>query len=87
MAARTAERAELAKKQGGPSEPVTLTVANRLFGQEGYEFRAPFLALVKDTYGAPFQPMGFVRRSSDATQEINAWDEIGLRPTARHRRL
>jgi serpin B len=75
VAASTAERAELAKKHGGPSEPVTLTVANRLFGQEGYEFRAPFLALVEDTYGAPFQAMDFVRRSSDATKEINAWVE------------
>jgi serpin B len=75
VAASTAERAELAKKHGGPSEPVTLTVANRLFGQEGYDFRAPFLALVKDSYGAPFQPMDFVRRSPDATKEINAWVE------------
>lgn len=75
VAIRTAKRAESARQRGGASDPVTLTIANRLFGQEGYEFRAPFLALVKDTYGAPFQPMDFVRKSAEATREINVWVE------------
>jgi len=79
----TAERAENAKEYGGPSEPVTLTVANRLFGQEGYEFRQPFLALVRDTYGAPFQPMDFIRNASGARLEINTWVEDQTRKRIR----
>src|SRR5436309_6298394 len=43
MGAKTAEIAKESKKFGGPSEPITLTIANRLFAQSGYNFRAPFL--------------------------------------------
>ena len=75
VAARTAERAALAKRRGGPSEPIMLTVANRLFGQEGYEFRPPFLALLKDTYRAPLQSMDFASKHAEAAEEINAWVE------------
>jgi serpin B len=62
-------------KQYAPRDPITLTVANRLFGQEGYQFRAAFLALVKDNYRAPFQPLDFVRDAVGATKTINAWVE------------
>jgi serpin B len=80
---KTAERAENAKKYGGPTEPVTLTIANRLFGQHGYEFRQPFLALTRDTYHAPFQPMDFIRNASAARLEINAWVEDQTRQRIR----
>lgn len=80
---KTAERAENAKKYGGPTEPVTLTVANRLFGQQGYEFRQPFLALTRDTYHAPFQSMDFVRNASAARLEINSWVEDQTRQRIR----
>ena len=83
VAKKTAQRAENAKKYGGPSEPVTLTVANRLFGQQGYEFRQPFLALTRDTYGAPFQPMDFIRNASAARLEINSWVEDQTRQRIR----
>lgn len=83
VAKQTAERAENAKKYGGPSEPVTLTVANRLFGQQGYEFRQPFLALVRDNYGAPLQLMDFVHKAPAARLEINAWVEDQTRQRIR----
>src|SRR5579862_1348812 len=70
---RTTELAMNSAKYGGPSDPVTVTVANRLFGQPRYEFRAPFLALVKDTYGAPLQPMDFATNPAQAIKDINAW--------------
>jgi hypothetical protein len=35
-----------AKQWGATNDPITLTVANRLFGQSGYDFRASFLELV-----------------------------------------
>jgi serpin B len=74
MAKRSARQAEQ-MKQYGARDPVTLTVANRLFGQEGYEFRAAFLALAKDNYRAPFQPLDFVQNATVATKTINGWVE------------
>jgi serpin B len=66
--------AELVKGRfGGPSEPITLTIANRLFAQKGYEFRQAFLALVKQNYGGAFELLDFVTDASGATQLINKW--------------
>ncbi len=79
VAKKTAERAEDARKYGGPSEPLTLTVANRLFGQKGYAFRQPFLALTRDTYGAPLQPLDFVGNAPAARLAINAWVDAQTR--------
>src|SRR5437870_3924926 len=39
MSAKTAELVKQAKKFGGPSEPIRLNIANRLFAQQGYKFR------------------------------------------------
>ena len=71
----TAERAKNAAQMGGPGEPVILTAANRLFGQQGYEFRNPFLALVKDRYGAPLQEMDFIANADQERRKINGWVE------------
>lgn len=73
MSAKTAELAKQSKKFGGPSEPITLTIANRLFAQKGYQFRQAFLALVKQNYGGAFEPLDFVTDASGATQHINQW--------------
>jgi len=62
-----------AKKYGGPSEPLTLRVASRLFGQKTYEFRKPFLSGVKEHFAAPLQPMNFRKNPAGATREINGW--------------
>jgi serpin B len=62
-----------AKQNGGPSEALTLRVANRLFGQESYEFRPPFLAEAKHYFGAPLRPMNFSKDPAGATREINDW--------------
>jgi serpin B len=69
----TAKIAEESKKTAGPSEPITLTIANRLFAQKGYAFRDSFLALVKQHFGAAFEPLDFVADSSGATKHINQW--------------
>src|ERR1700731_551985 len=42
MSQKTAKIAEQSKKRSGPSEPITLQIANRLFAQSGYDFRDPF---------------------------------------------
>ena len=83
VAKSTGERAERAKKYGGPSEPVALLIANRLFGQDGFEFRVPFLTLAKDTYRAPLHPLDFIRNSAAATKEINRWVEEQTRQRIR----
>lgn len=62
-----------AKNSGGPSEALTLRVANQLFGQKGYDFRPPFLAAVKQDFGAPMQFMNFREDPSGAMREINGW--------------
>ena len=73
MSAKTAEIAKGSKQFGGPTEPITLTIANRLFAQSGYNFRAPFLAEVKKNFGAAFEPVDFVHDSAAVTQHINQW--------------
>jgi serpin B len=73
MSKKTATIADESKKDGGPSEPITLAIANRLFAQSGYDFRAPFRALVQKYYGAPFEPLDFRNDSASATKHINQW--------------
>jgi serpin B len=58
-----------------PSTPVELHVANRLFVQNGYPLRAPFLALVKDNYGAEPEPLDFIHDAEQARLTINSWVE------------
>jgi serine protease inhibitor len=73
MSAKTAELVKQSKKFGGPSEPITLNIANHLFAQEGYHFREAFLALVKQNFGGAFEPIDFVADPAAATQRINKW--------------
>ena len=75
VAKSTTERAKNAAQEGGPGEPVMLTVANRLFGQQGYEFRQPFLEVVRDCYKAPFQAMDFIHNADKERLKINGWVE------------
>jgi serpin B len=73
MSAKTAELAKKSREFGGPTEPITLNIANRLFAQKDYDFRQNFLSLVKQNYGAAFEPLDFVADPRAATQHINKW--------------
>jgi serpin B len=73
MSAKTAELVKESKKFGGPSEPITLNIANRLFAQKGYAFREAYLSLVKQNFGGAFEPIDFVANAAAATQHINKW--------------
>jgi serpin B len=73
MSAKTAELVAESKKFGGPSEPITLNIANRLFAQNGYHFREAFLSLVKQNFGSAFEPLDFVADPAATTQRINKW--------------
>jgi len=73
MAKKTEKIAEQSKKVGGPSEPITLAIANRLFAQTGYDFRDAFRELVRKFYGAPFEPLDFKKNPERERQHINKW--------------
>ena len=73
MGAKTAALVKESKKFGGPSEPITLNIANRLFAQKGYAFREAFLSLVKQNFGGAFEPIDFIANPAAATQHINKW--------------
>jgi serpin B len=73
MAKKSAKIAEESKKMGGPSEPITIAIANRLFAQTGYDFRAAFRELVKKFYGAPFEEMDFQKSPDRERERINKW--------------
>jgi serpin B len=73
MSAKTAELVKQAKKFGGPSEPITLNIANRLFAQKDYAFRPAYLSLVKQNFGGAFEPIDFIANPPAATQRINKW--------------
>jgi serpin B len=73
MSTKTADLVKQSKKFGGPSEPITLNIANRLFAQKGYAFRETYLSLVKQNFGGAFEPIDFVANPAAATQHINKW--------------
>ncbi len=83
IADRTARMAESAKARGTLQEPIVFTLANRLFGQKGIEFRAPFLLLVKDRYGAPLEALDFGKNPEAARIHINGWVEDRTRKRIR----
>lgn len=80
---QSADNAEQVKKWGEGKDPITLTVANRLFGQTGYEFRQVFLDTVSNRYDAPFEAMDFRSDAAGATKRINGWVEEQTRDRIR----
>jgi len=70
---KTAEIAAAAKERGGPTEPITIAVANRLFIQAGYPFRERFFAEIKAAFGAEPEVLNFKKQPGAATDRINQW--------------
>ena len=50
-----------------------LSIANRLFAQDGYPFQTEFLEEVDSIYGAPVQTVDFQFDPEAGRQEVNAW--------------
>ncbi len=69
------QRNEQSRKYGEQSDDIELRVANRLFGQQDYEFRAPFLDVLKNTYAAPLETLDFRHDPENARRHINEWVE------------
>jgi serpin B len=61
------------RKFGGPSEPITLAVANRLFPQSGYPIREEFAGKMQRFYGGNLEPLDFRANANGARQHINTW--------------
>ncbi len=74
---------EQAKKWGATREPLMLAVANRLFGQTGYEFRPTFTASTIENYGAPLELLDFVSDPMKCRGQINGWVEQQTRERIR----
>jgi len=69
---------------GATNDPLTIAVANRLFGQTGYDFRPQFLSLLEDRYEAPFEALDFVHNAAGATKQIDDWVEAQTRNRIRN---
>ena len=82
-AARTVQMAKRARESGRPGDPLSLSVANRLFGQTGYAFRQPFLDLTRDLYAAPFEAVDFESHPDRERRAINRWVEEKTRDRIR----
>jgi serpin B len=52
---------------------LALHVADRLWGQSGLAFKPDFLAVLRDSYGAPQEAVDFARASEAARATINHW--------------
>lgn len=53
-------------------DDITLRTANRLFGQQGFAFEAPYVELTRSAFGAPLERVEF-SQPEPARQHINAW--------------
>lgn len=71
----TAYKAFLEKLKPGPDAAYQLTVANALWGQKGFPWRAEFLKTTQENYGAGLQEVDFAAHPEPARKTINAWVE------------
>ncbi len=55
------------------SQPVTLRIANRLFGERGYPLDPAFIEATRTAYGAPLERVDFKGAPESARVHINAW--------------
>jgi serpin B len=55
------------------TDGVALHVADRLWGQAGTGFKPDFLALLRDSYGAPLETVDFAHATAAARATINHW--------------
>jgi serpin B len=52
-----------------------LSIANRLWGQQGYDFLKPFKQLTQDNYGAALEEVDFINATEETRRTINKWVE------------
>ncbi len=59
----------------GSKRGYRLSMANRLWGQQGDHFLPDFLALTRESYGAELAPVDFASQTASARRAINSWVE------------
>ncbi|XP_003225624.2 serpin B6 [Anolis carolinensis] len=69
------EYGKLLSKINKPDTKCLLKSANRLFGEESYEFLAPFIDSSQKFYHAGLEKLNFIKTSEDCRKHINAWVE------------
>jgi serpin B len=60
-------------RDAGAASGCRLSLANRLWGQQGYEFLPEFLAITRESYGAELAQVDFAGQTDAARQQINTW--------------
>jgi serpin B len=55
------------------TDGLALHVADRLWGQSGADFKPDFVALLRDSYGAPMETVDFAKAPERARVAINKW--------------
>uniref|UniRef100_A0A8C2E3M5 Serpin B6 n=1 Tax=Cyprinus carpio TaxID=7962 RepID=A0A8C2E3M5_CYPCA len=58
-----------------PGAPYVLSLANRLYGEQSYQFVEKFLSDAKRYYEAGLEEVDFKKKSEDARVDINKWVE------------
>ncbi|MGB6363737.1 MAG: serpin family protein [Thermoanaerobaculia bacterium] len=61
--------------RGSSAGGYRLDIANRLWGQPGFDFEEEFLAVCKQHYGAGFETLDFAKAPEGARETINRWVE------------
>ena len=59
----------------GREKGYRLSLANRLWGQQGYDYLPDFLRITRKHYGAELALLDFMRHHAEARQSINSWVE------------
>lgn len=58
-----------------PARPLTLRIANRLFGEKSYRFESAFLDTTRAAFGASLEPLDFKAAPEPSRVHINGWVE------------
>lgn len=59
--------------KGQPLSDFQLTIANALWGQQGYQFQPQFLDLLAQNYGAGMNLVDYTKQTEAARKAINTW--------------
>lgn len=66
---------KLSRALQNPARPLTLRIANRLFGEKTVKFEQPFVDKTQAYFAAPLEPNDFINAFEPARGHINAWVE------------
>ncbi|XP_054841819.1 serpin B4-like [Eublepharis macularius] len=58
-----------------PTKNYALSIANRLYGAQQYEFLQQYLYCIKELYGAELERVDFQHAAEEVRKKINSWDE------------